>query len=514
MPPSSRPPFADLPLDKNGPPCNAWGLYGKDDELGALNLITPDTVKAAAKEIQTGERVSLDWYLNLPTFPSFGRPPFGWKMENRSHPSGAKRIVNDDHLDMNTQGSSQWDGFRHYGYQQAKQYYGGRSQQDVETSEVIGIDRIAHSGGITARGVILDYPRYLERQGKEKVSALSNNHISADALKAMLKETGVETRAGDLLLLRTGFTRDYEALGMEDCKALGSKPPTFLGVESSKSVAQWIWESGFVAVAGDAPSFEMSPLVGAHNQPGGMWEGETWENEMQGGGLLHQWLLAGWGVMIGEMWDLEALCEKAKQLGRATCFVSSVPLKVSTILAILTLHFITAVYTELQSLPTPSRICLIDSLAGTGRSCKSTQCGRDILILRVFPSLGTHVESLTASTTKTPSFITREILPSCAIPVNGLRVSHQCSDVVAWWRFYVGPGLRKGPRLRIAYYCSTRYLEIAQIRHMSGIVRRAFGTRFKEPVTAGIIALLLRIDGCAMLLRVYASARLYGPNCG
>ena len=33
--------------------------------------------------------------------------------------------------------------------------------------------------------------------------------------------------------------------------------------------------------------------------------------------------------MIGEMWDLERLCEKAVESGRATCFVSSVPLKVS-----------------------------------------------------------------------------------------------------------------------------------------------------------------------------------------
>lgn len=72
----------------------------------------------------------------------------------------------------------------------------------------------------------------------------------------------------------------------------------------------------------------MSPLVGPHNAPGGIWAGETWETEMQGGGLIHQWLLAGWGVMIGEMWDLERLCDKAAELGRWTCFVSSVPLKV------------------------------------------------------------------------------------------------------------------------------------------------------------------------------------------
>lgn len=42
----------------------------------------------------------------------------------------------------------------------------------------------------------------------------------------------------------------------------------------------------------------MSPLVGAHNEPGGIWKGEPWEEEMQGGGLIHQWCLAGWGKPI------------------------------------------------------------------------------------------------------------------------------------------------------------------------------------------------------------------------
>lgn len=145
----------------------------------------------------------------------------------------------------------------------------------------------------------------------------------------MLQETGVQVRDGDLLLLRTGFTEQYLRLSMEERKAMGQRPPTFLGVESSVPVLKWIWEKGFVAVAGDAPSFEMSPLVGDHNKVGGLWQGESWEQEMQGGGLLHQWLLGGWGVMIGEMFDLEKLCSKAEALGRATCFVSSVPLKVS-----------------------------------------------------------------------------------------------------------------------------------------------------------------------------------------
>jgi hypothetical protein len=105
-----RPHFDALPLDKNGPPGNAWGLYGADDELGSLNMLTPDVVTAAASEIKTGERVSLDWHLDKPSRPSFDRPPFEWKLK---HNEG--RTINDDTLHFNTQCSSQWDGFRHFG---------------------------------------------------------------------------------------------------------------------------------------------------------------------------------------------------------------------------------------------------------------------------------------------------------------------------------------------------------------------------------------------------------------
>ena len=66
----------------------------------------------------------------------------------------------------------------------------------------------------------------------------------------MLKATGVEARNGDLLLVRTGFTEQYGTLGEAERKDLASKPPRFAGVESSKETLKWIWESGFVAVAG------------------------------------------------------------------------------------------------------------------------------------------------------------------------------------------------------------------------------------------------------------------------
>jgi hypothetical protein len=51
--------FEQLPLNEGDPPYSAWGLFGEDDELGRINLITPEVTKRASKEIKTGEAVSL-----------------------------------------------------------------------------------------------------------------------------------------------------------------------------------------------------------------------------------------------------------------------------------------------------------------------------------------------------------------------------------------------------------------------------------------------------------------------
>jgi hypothetical protein len=105
------PPFEDLPLDKSGPPGNAWGLYGPDDELGRLNLLTPETTAAAALEIKEGLRIRLDWPLDKPSYPTFERQRFEHTVLNKA----PAMIMNDDAISINTQSSTQWDGFRHFG---------------------------------------------------------------------------------------------------------------------------------------------------------------------------------------------------------------------------------------------------------------------------------------------------------------------------------------------------------------------------------------------------------------
>lgn len=54
---SSRPAFEDLPTDE--PYKNAWGVHGTDDELGTLNLLTPEVVKRATQEVKHGITIGL-----------------------------------------------------------------------------------------------------------------------------------------------------------------------------------------------------------------------------------------------------------------------------------------------------------------------------------------------------------------------------------------------------------------------------------------------------------------------
>lgn len=55
--PVKLPKFSELPYTKGDPLYSAWGLYGKDDQLGMLNRLTNEIVVAAARdEIRTGVR--------------------------------------------------------------------------------------------------------------------------------------------------------------------------------------------------------------------------------------------------------------------------------------------------------------------------------------------------------------------------------------------------------------------------------------------------------------------------
>lgn len=153
-------------------------------------------------------------------------------------------------------------------------------------------------------------------------------------------------RSGDILFIRTGWTRAYEKLSPTECQQLADyRAPPVIGVKSSEEILRWIWETGFAAVAGDMPSFEAYPCQDPDF-------------------FLHEWLLAGWGLPIGELFDLERLGRECRQRGRYTFFFSSVPLKV------------TALSTSKQLEP----VEMLTGSTGSGRSSEPSKWSSHFLI--------------------------------------------------------------------------------------------------------------------------------------
>lgn len=133
-----RPRFEDLPLREGDPKGSAWGLWGDEDEMGTLNLITPEAVAQATQEACRGIVVSLSLPLEEPVVPMNPR------RTPCSHQIIAKGYANDDEIHLNTQSSSHWDGLRHYPYQieQQRRFYNGVTQNDIsgpDSNSKIGI---------------------------------------------------------------------------------------------------------------------------------------------------------------------------------------------------------------------------------------------------------------------------------------------------------------------------------------------------------------------------------------
>lgn len=303
------PSFDELPLAKDGPPGNAWGLWGKDDELGMLNLITPKIVAAAASEIQTGLRISLDLPLNKPSHPSFDRRRFHHEILNK-----APMTMNDDAIYINTQSSTQWDGFRHYGYQGVKKFYNGHTQDEFEPAgDSLGIDMFAQNGGITGRGVLLDWCSWAQRNGS-LLSPFETGAVKLTDLQSIIRENSIELRPADILFIRVGYIAEYDKLSVEEQINLPNrKPGGLLGLEANRESLRWLWENRFAAIASDAAGFERGPATGPYNDPDVS---------------IHQWCLAGWGMPIGELFNLERLAEYCNENKRWTFFLQSTPLMV------------------------------------------------------------------------------------------------------------------------------------------------------------------------------------------
>lgn len=280
----------DTPRYRDLPDGDARGVFGEDDVIGSLNRLTDTRVLHAASLVRTGERFSLSAPLTWPDPPLYGRA----RLEHtilRTALGNRDDVLNSFH----PQGSSQWDAFTHIRDPELGWY--NRRETDQ-----LGIETWSR-WGIVGRAVLVDAAHHCAAWGRP-LGWRSRDTVSVDDLRAMLDADGIEPRAGDVLLLRTGWTEGYQ--GCEDAERLAVKAdPTSPGLEPSRQMLEFLWDWGVSAVASDNISVEALPPEGF---------------------VLHPHLLNRLGIPIGELWWLDALAAACRADGRFESMLVSVPL--------------------------------------------------------------------------------------------------------------------------------------------------------------------------------------------
>jgi kynurenine formamidase len=282
-----------------------WGRWGADDQLGTLNLLTPERRRAARDCIRTGEIVDLGMPFDAAGPQRTGmngrfNPIHRMTIMPGDHVSASGMVVSDDMVVLPTQCATQWDSLAHIGYDGS--FYNGRPYSIVTATDgasANSIDRVASR--LAGRGVLLDIA------GLKGVPSLGpSEEITADDLDAACERQGVAVGAGDIVLVRTGWYRYYldEGLGVP---YVGTEIPG-LGV----SCCPWLRDRDVAALAADNQAVEVKP------SPHPDW-----------GLPVHMILIRDMGMTLGEMFDLEGLARACAADGVWDFFFSGTGLKLT-----------------------------------------------------------------------------------------------------------------------------------------------------------------------------------------
>jgi kynurenine formamidase len=296
------PSYDQLPAVEGAPPKSAWWLFGKDDQVGLFNLQTPERILDGARLIRDGLMFPLNWDIELPNPPLFGRGAL-------KHTITGGPIHHDDVLDnFYPQASSQWDTLVHVGNSEHG-FYNGIKKEEVtgRPGSKGGIDHWAKRG-IAGRAVLLDMGRYLNAIGRP-IDYATDRRFTVQELQGCLKVHHEEIRPGDILLIRTGWTEWYESLDAASRTDLADMS-TFRapGLLAGEEMAEYLWNLHICAIASDVPAVE------------------AWPPRRDHGGFLHERLIGLFGMAIGELWDLSRLAEACDFDGSYKCFLVSAPI--------------------------------------------------------------------------------------------------------------------------------------------------------------------------------------------
>jgi kynurenine formamidase len=282
-----RPAYSELPGG------NARGVFGADDQLGCLNLLTPERTAAAAASIRTGRSIGLNGSLK-----DWPRPALFGRSAPVQHVVRYGDLGRDDYYDaFYPQMGSQWDHFLHVGDPSSGTFY------NDNLDESVGVAAWSRAG-IVGRAVLLDVAAWAASCGRP-LDFRQRSEISAADLEACAAAQGTTIEEGTILLVRVGWEEGYSRLGADKRAELAASPLTHPGLQASPELVGRLWDWGVAAVASDNPALEAWPPPQEDS--------------------LHHHLLGRLGIPIGELWLLDELAGACAQESRYELFLVSAP---------------------------------------------------------------------------------------------------------------------------------------------------------------------------------------------
>ena len=269
-----------------------WGRWGADDQLGTLNLITPEKRREAAGLVERGESVSMAQDLLIETAADNGNP---FEHEMPTLPS-EKNPWAVDKIGVRFHGlvHSHIDALCHYHYK--GRYYNNRPVSMVTEEGCSDNSVMAMVVGIFTRGILMDIPRLIGQDWLEPGYA-----VTPEDLEAWEEETGITVGSGDAVLLRTGRWARRAAVGPWAREG-------FAGWHVS--TVEWLKERD-VAIIGSDAALDVSP------------------SGVEGvGSPVHMLVLVALGMPILDAMNLEAVSEKAAELNKFEFLLTASPLRV------------------------------------------------------------------------------------------------------------------------------------------------------------------------------------------
>lgn len=269
-------------LANSGPSQGPWypSRYGPTDTLGAIGILSTDSVRNALRLARRGKVYSLA----IPTGPDTpisGNGGRSYQVQILQIPPADqpargenKFTALDDRLSTAMGIGTQIDGLAHVGID--RKVYNGRDIQDLLTPTGLRVLDLSNLPPIVTRGVVIDMAGYFGVTMLAAGKAFDENDI-----KAAARRQGITIKRGDVVLFYTGWMKQ-----IAKAKAIYQSSEPGINV----SAAQWLADRGVVAVGADTIAVEAKPFP-EPNRPYS----------------VHQTLLAKNGVYILECVDTSRL---------------------------------------------------------------------------------------------------------------------------------------------------------------------------------------------------------------